>query len=91
MRLPMTLDDLNQKIALRKLMETGIGLVSPKTYDEICCLIVPEQTIPMDHKPYAYISFHGIRIIQNPLIPDGEIYPFEKWDFLPKTKKEFPL
>jgi hypothetical protein len=75
----MTLGELKQKLALDKLQETGIGFVSPKTYDDIAVICTPEQLVAATAWP-PEICFHGIRLIKNPFIPDGEIYPFEKWD-----------
>jgi hypothetical protein len=79
----MTLDELKQKLALDKLLETGIGFVSPKTYDDIAAMLEQQQQVALPE-----ITFNGIRLIKNPFIPDGEIYPFEKWDLRPK---EFSL
>jgi hypothetical protein len=79
----MTLDELKQKLALDELVETGIGLVSPKTYDDIAAMCTPEQQGAATES-LPEITFHGIRLIKNPFIPDGEIYPFEKWGLRPK-------
>jgi hypothetical protein len=90
----MTLEELRQKLAVEKLIETGIGLVSPKTYRDICESFAPEQRISCDKGPPMIpqeIHVAGIRLLQNPLIPDGEIYPFEKWELRPKTPTKLPL
>jgi len=74
----MTLTQLMQKLALDKLVETGVGLVSENTYAEICavCLpVLPENGLP------ANIVVAGIRLIKYPFVPDGEIWPFEEWDY----------
>jgi len=85
----VTLDELNRKLALDKLAETGIGFVSPKTYDDIASMLIPEQTVKVTDWP-PEITVHGIRLIKNPFIPDGEIYTFEKWDLRPK-RFSFPM
>lgn len=77
----MTLEELTQKLALEKLVETGVGLVSEKTYDEIVRLFTPAQGI-------KDIEVMGIRLIKNLFIPDGQIYPFEKWKL---RNERFPL
>jgi hypothetical protein len=79
----MTLAELKQKLALEKLVETGVGLVSPKTYDEIAALCVIQQDATTREWP-PEITFHGIRLVKSPFVPDGEIYPFQKWDLRPK-------
>ena len=89
----MTLEELRQKLAITKLGETGIGLVSPKTFQDICNSFGPDQQVSVDKGPPMTpqeIHVAGIRLIKNPYIPDGEIYPFEKWDLRPKTQK-YPL
>ena len=75
----MTLDILKQKLALKKLAETGVGLVSETTYKQIAEILRPTQSgMPA---PPRDMTMQGIRLIQNPFIPDGEIYPFEEWGF----------
>jgi len=68
-------------------VETGVGLVSEATYDAIIKAISPQ----LPDKPITDLNVCGIRLIKNPFIPDGKIYPFEKWDLRPKTPREFLL
>ena len=87
----MNHDELSKKLALEKLVETGIGFVSPKTFDEIKKMVVPEQRVcGGDPRFVSEFVYHGIRLVENPFIPDGEIYPFQPWDLRPK-KKEYLL
>ena len=71
----MTLMELNQKLSLEKLIETGVGLVSEKTYEQIARLVQAQDSaiVPSD----MFVA--GIRLIKNPFIPDGEIWPYEKY------------
>jgi hypothetical protein len=46
-------------------------------------MCTPEQQVAATES-LPEITFHGIRLIKNPFIPDGEIYPFEKWGLRPK-------
>ena len=86
----MNLETLRNKLALDKLVETGVGLVSTKTYDEISALILPMKRAEGDDPKMELleISFDGIRLIENPFIPDGEIWPFKPWD-LGKAARTF--
>ena len=82
----MTINEIEQKLAMEKLVETGTGLVSPKTFNDIARALVPDPQIASD-KTSAYhlaeLTFKGITLIQNPFVPDGEIWPFEKWNLKP--------
>lgn len=83
----MTLEQLKQKLALDELVKRGVGLVSPKTYDEILSLTWPDPVPTKELVGPQHISdvkVCGIRLIKNPFIPDGEIWPFQEWgDFEP--------
>jgi len=91
----MTIEEVRQTLALDKLQETGIGLVSPRTYQAIGAALIPQQReFDDDFKKFfigGEIAVAGIRLIQNPFIPDGEIWPFEKWDFGRNPKTQFEL
>ena len=81
----MTLEELRQKLAVEMLAKTGVGLISENTYREIARLVVPpNQSIPSD------MRVEGIRLIPNPFVPDGEIYPFKEWEFS-QPQREFPF
>ncbi len=81
----MTYEELQHKLALEKLVETGIGLVSEKTYNDITALFVE----PKADATFTDMKIDGIRLIKNPFIPDGEIWPFEEWDLRPKLPNTF--
>ena len=85
----MTTDDLRQKLAVEKLVETGTGMVSYRTFDEIAALCTPAQ-VEEDKVHCGEIHLSGIRLIRNCFIPDGEIWPFEPWGLRP-VKKSFPF
>ncbi len=85
----MTLEELNQKLAREKLIETGVGLVSPKTYEAIKKLCLPLEGYPDDSGcAVMSISFRGIKLVENPFIPDGEIYPVAKQNGVEKEFKQ---
>jgi hypothetical protein len=82
----VTINEVEQKLAIEKLAKTGTGLVSPTTFDEIARALVPDpqiasNEISTDH--LAELTFKGIILIKNPFVPDGEIWPFEKWNLKP--------
>jgi hypothetical protein len=86
----MTLEELDQKLAVEMLAKTGVGLVSEKTFEDIGRLVMPMNRTG-ETQAFSEINVRGIRLIKNPFIPDNQIYPFERWDFAPKPKREFPL
>ena len=70
----VTLTELQNKLAVDELVKRGAGMVNEKTYAEIFALCVPQYREPAFGPD---LTVTGIRLIKNPFVPDGEIYPFD--------------